>query len=122
MHLIYSEGLQSQVFYRMFKDIQCEHRWSYATYQGDSQIPAKMRSSIVLSMVASCNNFRYLALRSATSFGRGRRIDQCFHETLKKKLQGVTSGDLGNQGKIMRSSSVAESVFESSRTQNAFSG
>ena len=26
MHLIYSESLQSQVFYRMFKDVQCEHR------------------------------------------------------------------------------------------------
>ena len=25
MHLIYSESLQSQVFYRMFKDVQCEH-------------------------------------------------------------------------------------------------
>ena len=24
-HLIYSESLQSQVFYRMFKDVQCEH-------------------------------------------------------------------------------------------------
>ena len=86
------------------------------------KIPAKMRSSIVLSIVASCNNFRYSALRSATSFGRGRRIDQCFDETHKKKSQGVTSGDLGYQGKRTRSSSVAESVFESSRTQNAFSG
>ena len=79
-----------------------------------------MRSSIVLSMVASCNNFRYSTLRSATSFGRGRHIDQCFHKTHKKKLQGVTSGDLGYQGKRTRSSSVAKSVFESSRTQNAF--
>ena len=26
MHLMYSESLQSQVFYRMFKDVQCEHR------------------------------------------------------------------------------------------------
>ena len=26
MCLIYSESLQSQVFYRMFKDVQCEHR------------------------------------------------------------------------------------------------
>ena len=26
MHLIYSESLQSQVFYRMFKDVQCELR------------------------------------------------------------------------------------------------
>ena len=26
MHLIYSENLQSQVFYRMFKDVQCERR------------------------------------------------------------------------------------------------
>ena len=45
-------------------------------------------------MTASCNSFRYLALSSATSFGRGRRIDQCFYETHKKKSQGVTSGDL----------------------------
>ena len=81
-----------------------------------------MRSSIVLSMVASCNNFRYSALRLATSFGRVRRIDQCFHKTHKKKSQDVTSVDLGYQGKRTRSSSVAESVFESSRTQNAFSG
>ena len=122
MHLIYSESFQSQVFYRMFKDVQCDHHYSYATYQADSQIPAKMRSSIVLSMVASCNNFRYSALRSATSFGRERRIDQCFHETHKKKSQSVTSGDIGYQGKRTRSSSVAKSVFESSRTQNAFSG
>ena len=85
MHLIYSESLQSQVFPRMFKDVQCEHCWSHATHQADSQIPAKMRSSIVLSMVASCNNFRYSALSSATYFGRRRRIDQCFHETHKKK-------------------------------------
>ena len=76
----------------MFKDVQCDHRKSYATHQADSQIPAKMRSSIVLSMVASCNNFRYSALRSATSFGRGRRIDQCFHEAHKKKSQGVIYG------------------------------
>ena len=122
MHLIYSESLQSQVFHRMFKDVQCEHRSSYATHQADSQIPAKMRSSIVLSMIASCNNFRYSALRSATSFGRGRHIDQCFHETHKKKSQGVTSGDLEYQGKRTRPSSVAESVFERLRTQNAFSG
>ena len=81
-----------------------------------------MRSSMVLSMVASCNNFCYLALRSATSFGRGRCIDQCFHEIHKKKLQGVTSEDLEYQGKKMQSSSVTESVFKSSRTQNAFSG
>ena len=26
LHLIYSESLQSQVFYRMFKDVQCDHR------------------------------------------------------------------------------------------------
>ena len=26
MHLIYSKSLQSQVFHRMFKDVQCEHR------------------------------------------------------------------------------------------------
>ena len=122
MHLIYSESLQSQIFYRMFKDVQCEHRQSYATHQADSQIPAKMRSSIVLSMIASCNNFRYSALRLARSFGRGRRVDHCFHETHKKKSQGVTSGDLGYQGKRTRSSSVAESVFESSKIQNAFSG
>ena len=122
MHLIYSKSLQFQVFYRMFKDVQCEHRRSHATHQVDSQIPAKMRSSIVLSMVASCNNFRYSALSSATSFGMGRHIDQCFHKTHKKKSQGVTSGDLGYQDKKMRSSSVVESVFESSRTQNAFSG
>ena len=87
-----------------------------------SQIPAKMRSSIVFCMIASCNNFRYSALSLATSFGRGRRIDQCFHEIHKKKSQGVTSGDLGYQGKRTPSSSVAESVFESSKTQNAFSG
>ena len=49
-------------------------------------------------------------------------MDQCFHETHKKKSQGVTSGDLGYQGKGTRLSSVAKSVFESSRTQNAFSG
>ena len=74
----------------------------------------------MLSIVASC--FGYSALRSATSFGGGRSIDQCFHETHKKKSQGVTSGDLGYQGKRTRSPSVVESVFESSRTQNAFSG
>ena len=93
---------------------------SHTPYQADIQIPAKMRSGIVLSMVASCNNFRYSALISATSFGRGRRIDQCFHKTHKKKSQGVTSGDLGCQGKRTRLSSVAESVFENSRTQYAF--
>ena len=81
-----------------------------------------MHSNIVLSMVAICNNFRYSALRPAASFGRGRRIDQCFHKTHKKKLLGVTSGDLGYQDKRTQSSSVVESVFESSRTQNAFSG
>ena len=122
MHLIYSESLQFQIFHRMFKDSQCEHHYSHATHQADSQISAKMRSSIVLSMVASCNNFRYSALRSTTSFGRGRRIDQCFHDTHKKKSQGVTTGDLGYQRKRTRSSSVAESVFENLRTQNAFSG
>ena len=26
MHLKYSESFQSQVFHRMFKDVQCEHR------------------------------------------------------------------------------------------------
>ena len=81
-----------------------------------------MSSSIVLSMVASCNNVRYSALRLTTSFGRWRRIDQCFQENQKKKSRGVTSGDLGYQGKRTRWSSVAESVFESSRTQNDFSG
>ena len=71
MHLIYSKGLQSQVFHKMFKDVQCEHRKSHATLQADSQIPAKMRSSIVLSMIANWNNFCYSALSSATSFGTG---------------------------------------------------
>ena len=26
MHQIYSKSLQSQIFHRMFKDVQCEHR------------------------------------------------------------------------------------------------
>ena len=88
MHLIYSESLQSQVFDRMFKDVPYEHRKSYATHQADSQIPSKMRSSIVLSMVASCNNFRYSALRSATSFGRGEVHRQVLSRNPQKEVAG----------------------------------
>ena len=39
--LTYSESLQSQVLHGMFKDVQCEHRWSHGTHQADSPIHAK---------------------------------------------------------------------------------
>ena len=41
MNLIYSESLQSQDFYRMFKDVQCDHSWSHGLHQADSQTLAK---------------------------------------------------------------------------------
>ena len=39
--LMYSESLQSQVFHRMFKDVQCEHRWPPGTHQAYSPNFAK---------------------------------------------------------------------------------
>ena len=53
-HLIYSESLQSQVFHGMFKDVQCEHRWSHGTHQADNLILAKhVTMPLHLACVAS---------------------------------------------------------------------
>ena len=96
MHLIYSESLQSQVFNGMFKNVQCEHRWSHGTHQAGSPILAKRVPAM------RCQWLQQLSLFGPSVhpciLERASTLASPFITPHKKKSLGVRSGDLGGPG------------------------
>ena len=74
----------------MFKDVQCEYRWSHTHIKLIVQfLPNVFQHCIV----DGCNSFRYSGLQFIHIFWKERHIHQSFHKSPQKKSQGVRSGD-----------------------------
>ena len=80
----------------MFKDVQCEHRWSHGTHQADSPILAKCAPAL------RCRWLQQLPLFGSSV--HPRLLEGEAHRPVlsliptKLKSQRVKSGDLRGQG------------------------